>query len=118
MNTGESKVTHKHEHAHFPRTVIEEIFKADAVAAVDKDRDIAFKLAEVASNRQTFTGKVRPTAYGDKKNHSGQGLEHAQALMDNQIIADSQAQAAMVVEAAAHEGIIMEEPQNPLVTEN
>ena len=114
MNTGASKATHKHSHSHG----VVKLVNLETVAAVDKDRDIAFKLAEVASNRQTFTGKVRPTAYGDKKNRSGQGLEHAQALIDNQIIADSQAQAAMVVEAAAHEGIIMEESQKPLVTEN
>ena len=79
-------------------------------AIVAKD---ALLLQDRSTTRAHFQGRFRKTAFGDFKGRPGRTPEHLEGLMEDHEFEDKKAEAARtavaVTEAAAADGVIVEE---------
>ena len=69
-----------------------------------------------STTRAHFQGRFRKTTFGDFKNRLGRAYEQSEALQDdyvfNQAKEEAALEAAAVIEAAAADGVVVEEPIN------
>ena len=83
----------------------------NVTALVAKD---ALLLQDRSHDRASFQGRFRKTAFGDFKGRPGRATEHIDGLMEDHEFEDKKAEAARaaaaVTEAAAADGVIVEEP--------
>ena len=80
-------------------------------AIVAKD---ALLLQDRSHDRANFQGRFRKTAFGARKNRQGRAEEMAEAKQDDYVFNQAKEEAALaaaaVTEAAAADGVIVEEP--------
>jgi hypothetical protein len=89
----------------------------------DRGKNIAAVIAKDATllqdrsgDRRSFQGRFRTTAFGDFKHKPGRADEHSEALQDDYVFEEAKAEASAAatatVEAAAADGVIVEEPND------
>ena len=83
----------------------------DLKAVIEKDATL---LQDRSGDRRSFQGRFRTTAFGDFKHKPGRADEHSEALQDDYVFEEAKAEAAAaataITEAAAKDGVIMEDP--------
>jgi hypothetical protein len=82
-------------------------------AVIEKD---ALTRQDHTTDRAHFQGRFRATTYGDFKNMPGRAPEMAEALQEDYVFEEAKREAefnaAKLAEAAATDGVILEEPPN------
>lgn len=110
MNTHNARITHKHSHVH---GVVKLVPDLDITKVIEKDATL---LQDRSGDRRSFQGRFRTTAFGDFKHKPGRADEHSEALQDDYVFEEAKAEAAAAatatVEAAAADGVIVEEPND------
>lgn len=104
MNTGISKLSHRHNHTHEAKLVdfhVQEVIGKDGALAQDR-----------SVTRAQFQGRFRATCFGDFKNRPGFASEMVEAQVEDHEREDAKAEEAAkvseIVESAATEGVVLE----------
>jgi hypothetical protein len=112
MNIAESlrlpNVKGQHLHSHHLPTIDKEVEKV-----VAKDATL---IQDRSGDRRSFQGRFRATAFGDKKHNPSRKPEIGEAHIDNKLCDGAKAVAAeraeAVTDAAAADGVVIEETTN------
>ena len=97
-------------HNHIHDNPVNATDNGDLKAVIAKD---ALLLQDRSHNRASFQGRFRKTVFGDFKGRPGRAIEQVSGLMEDHEFEDKKAEAARtavaVTEAAAADGVIVEE---------
>jgi hypothetical protein len=100
-------------HNHIHDNPVNATDNGDLKAVIEKDATL---LQDRSGDRRSFQGRFRTTAFGDFKHNPGRADEHSEALQDDYVFEEAKAEAAAAatatVEAAAADGVIVEEPND------
>jgi len=98
-------------HNHIHDNPVNATDNGDLKAVIEKDATL---LQDRSGDRRSFQGRFRTTAFGDFKGKPGRAPETVQAQIENiafdEAKAEATAAATAITEAAAKDGVIMEEP--------
>jgi hypothetical protein len=97
MNGPKTKGDNRHYHTHYLPVV-----NVETKDIVDKD---AALVQDHSTERASFQGRFRKTAFGDFKNRSGHKPEHTGAMAANDFVDEAK---KVLVDAATESGVIIE----------
>jgi len=100
-------------HNHIHDSPINATDNGDLKAVIAKDATL---LQDRSMTRAHFQGRFRKTAFGDFKGRPGRADEMSEAKQEDYVFNQAKEEAALtaaaVTEAAAAEGVVIEEPSN------
>jgi hypothetical protein len=97
MNGSKTKGDNRHYHTHYLPVV-----NVETKDILDKDAEL---VRDHSTERASFQGRFRKTAFGDFKNRSGHKSEHTEAMAANDFVDEAK---KVLVDAATESGVIIE----------